>query len=156
MPEMHLQNFKKLQSRKKRRNLSKSPLFGITACHNAVFIVPASKSDIKKLVPLDFRLWRIFARPAPGELALRSSGGECEPTLLLRKSLGEIGTIPAQKGHPRGVSFFGWDSWIRTNVVQESKSCALTDLAISQYMFWSKMRCLALRIIPHKSIIVKK
>ena len=27
MPEMHLQNFEKLQSRKKRRNLSKSPLF---------------------------------------------------------------------------------------------------------------------------------
>ena len=26
-PEMHLQNFEKLQSRKKRRNLSKSPLF---------------------------------------------------------------------------------------------------------------------------------
>ena len=26
MPEMHLQNFEKLQSRKKRRNLSKSPL----------------------------------------------------------------------------------------------------------------------------------
>ncbi len=31
----------------------------------------------------------------------------------------------------RGI--FGWDSWIRTSVVQESKSCALTGLAISQY-----------------------
>ena len=28
---------------------------------------------------------------------------------------------------------FGWDSWTRTNEMQESKSCALTDLAISQY-----------------------
>ena len=37
MPEMHLQNFEKLQSRKKRRNLSKSSLFS--------FFVPASKSD---------------------------------------------------------------------------------------------------------------
>lgn len=27
----------------------------------------------------------------------------------------------------------GWDGWIRTSVMQESKSCALTDLATSQY-----------------------
>ena len=30
----------------------------------------------------------------------------------------------------------GWDSWIRTSVVQESKSCAFTSLAISQRMLY--------------------
>ena len=40
-PKMHLQNFENFQSRKKRRNLSKSPFF-LRFC--AVF-VPASKSD---------------------------------------------------------------------------------------------------------------
>ena len=31
------------------------------------------------------------------------------------------------------VLFSGWDSWTRTNEMQESKSCAFTNLAISQY-----------------------
>ncbi len=29
---------------------------------------------------------------------------------------------------------YGWDSWTRTSGVQESKSCALTVLAISHYI----------------------
>ena len=41
---------------------------------------------------------------------------------------------PKQKT-PAGVVFcFGRDSWTRTNEMQESKSCALTDLAISLYL----------------------
>ena len=40
---------------------------------------------------------------------------------------------------------FGWDSWTRTSVVQESKSCAFTSLAISQRMLYdlapSPTRC---------------
>ena len=39
-------------------------------------------------------------------------------------------SLPTQKGHPK-VSLRGRDSWTRTNEMQESKSCALTDLAIS-------------------------
>ena len=106
------------------RNLSFSLVF-----------VPASKSvTYRKLTSLDFRLWRIFARPAPGEQAPQASGGECEPTRLLRKRLGEGGTIPANKRHPLAqVPFVGWDSWTRTNEMQESKSCAFTNLAISHY-----------------------
>ena len=38
--------------------------------------------------------------------------------------------VPASKSD----THHGWDSWTRTNEMQESKSCALTDLAISQYL----------------------
>ena len=38
----------------------------------------------------------------------------------------------------------GWDSWIRTSVVQESKSCAFTSLAISQRMLYDIAPSLAL------------
>ena len=31
----------------------------------------------------------------------------------------------------KSVASFGWDSWTRTSEMQESKSCALTNLAIS-------------------------
>ena len=45
----------------------------------------------------------------------------------------EVGTIPAtnEKATHSGGVFRGRDSWTRTNEMQESKSCALTDLAIS-------------------------
>ena len=45
------------------------------------------------------------------------------------------GDDPSEKQSvSKGIhSVFGWDSWTRTNEMQESKSCALTDLAISQY-----------------------
>ena len=38
--------------------------------------------------------------------------------------------VPASKSD----THHGWDSWTRTNEMQESKSCALTNLAISQYL----------------------
>ncbi len=37
---------------------------------------------------------------------------------------------PKEKTTARVVFSFGWGSWTRTNEMQESKSCALTDLAI--------------------------
>ena len=37
--------------------------------------------------------------------------------------------VPASKSDTQ----HGWDSWTRTNEMQESKSCAFTNLAISQY-----------------------
>ena len=40
-------------------------------------------------------------------------------------------TATNEKSHPIGWLFRGRDSWTRTNEMQESKSCALTDLAIS-------------------------
>ena len=38
--------------------------------------------------------------------------------------------VPASKSD----THHGWDSWTRTNEMQESKSCAFTNLAISQYL----------------------
>ena len=40
------------------------------------------------LSPREFRLWRRSPRPAPGEQALRSSGGRCEP--ISRPTLGAV------------------------------------------------------------------
>ena len=43
--------------------------------------------------------------------------------------------VPASKSD----THHGWGSWTRTNEMQESKSCALTDLAIPHYeFFWKK------------------
>ena len=41
--------------------------------------------------------------------------------------------VPASKSD----THHGWDSWTRTSEMQESKSCALTNLAISQYFLCS-------------------
>ena len=56
--------------------------------------------------------------------------------LLSGEKLPRSFTIPYDFATKRGASlwiplFFGRDSWTRTSEMQESKSCALTDLAIS-------------------------
>ena len=47
--------------------------------------------------------------------------------------------------------FSGWDSWTRTNEMQESKSCAFTNLAISQSINFSKK---ALKVFTFKAFCV--
>ena len=48
------------------------------------------------------------------------------------------GTHRCKKHLLTQVLFAGWDSWTRTNEMQESKSCAFTNLAISHYEFFRK------------------
>ena len=52
-----------------------------------------------------------------------------------------IGVVLSRRDHREKQAYsgscmpvFGWDSWTRTSEMQESKSCALTNLAISQYL----------------------
>ena len=64
----------------------------------------------------EFRLWRISSRPAPGEQALRSSGGGCEPDSptsplyggSVRACLMLASSRSTKKGVPRGHPFFRW------------------------------------------------
>ena len=55
--------------------------------------------------------------------------------------------LPASKSD----THHGWDSWTRTNEMQESKSCAFTNLAISHYEFFLKK---ALKVFTFKAFCV--
>ena len=59
MPEMHLQNFKKLQSRKKRRNLSKSPFFSQIRSALPSDVIRSCRLRHTPLTCLNIRHWNM-------------------------------------------------------------------------------------------------
>ena len=82
-----LKNFRVEKNGEISRNLSFSVLHRVAG----LFFRSRIFSD---LTMPGIRLQRRFARPAPGERALRSSDGECEPTHLLCKCSANL-CIPA-------------------------------------------------------------
>ena len=121
MPEMHLQNFEKLQSRKKRRNLSKSPVFHFLWSH--IFLTTPC---------------RVFAcgedshalRPESELSDLRAANANRR---ICFANARQILCIPAKaKGTRMGALCLGWDGRIRTDECR-SQSPMPYRLAITQY-----------------------